>query len=93
MVRGTNSDQVVGVKALEIRSHLSNPCLDVLIAAQCIAAGLIDEVPGDYHRVLPVDLQTTPQHYDSAFHKWCIPGDHRGSDMLIFLVAGCIGRV
>ena len=52
----TNGDQMVGVKALQVRSHLSNPCLDVLVATQSITARLVDEVPGDNHRIFPVDL-------------------------------------
>lgn len=41
----TYSDQMVGIHSLEVGCHLLNPAQHVGVAADSVAAGLIDQVP------------------------------------------------
>ena len=41
----TYSDQMVGVHSLKIGCHLLNPAQHVSVAANSVAAGLVDKVP------------------------------------------------
>ena len=57
--RRTHGHQVVGVKGLEVGRHLLDPGLDVLVAADSLAARLIDQVPRQDGRVRAVNLWAT----------------------------------
>lgn len=55
----TDGDEVVGVQTLQIRGHLRDPRLDVLVATQGLTPRLVDQIPGNNNWILPVDLYSS----------------------------------